>query len=93
MRAHSPFTSAATIPEGEARRLYLAIDGRKSVAELASITHLKMNEMVAALRILLAQKHIQVCDQVGQPIDGSWVLDNPLSESKDTLYFEDGGML
>jgi hypothetical protein len=93
MRAHSPFTGAATIPEGETRRLYLAIDGRKSVAELASITHLMMNEMVAALRILLAQKHIQICDQVGQPIDDSWVLDNPLSESKDTLYFEDGGML
>ena len=77
MRAHSPFTSAATIPEGEARRLYLAIDGRKSVTELASITHLNVKEMDTALRILLAQKHIQVCDQVGQPIDSSWFLDNP----------------
>jgi hypothetical protein len=77
MRTRSPFTSAATMPEGEVRRLYLAIDGRKSVDELAFITQLDMKDMHTALRILLAQKHIRLCDQAGQPVDSSWFLDTP----------------
>ncbi len=76
MRSRSPFTGAVIIPESEARRLYLAIDGRKTVAELAYTTQLSMKDIYAALNVLLTKKHIQLCDQANQPIDGLSFLNN-----------------
>ena len=75
MRAYSPFTRAAPISNREAQRLYLAIDGRKSLAELAALTQLNAKEMESALRQLVAQNQIQVCDKAGLPINGPWLLE------------------
>lgn len=75
MRAHSPFTRASPIREREAQRLYMAIDGRKSLAELAAVTQLNVKDMEKVLRQLVAQNQIQVCDKAGQPINGPWLLE------------------
>ena len=54
MREYSPFSTSVPIRGREAQRLYLAIDGRKSLAELALLT--KLN-----LHLLVEQDLIQVC--------------------------------
>jgi hypothetical protein len=42
------------------RRLYLAIDGRKNIGELAAFMRLSTHEFHAALSLLLKQKRIQI---------------------------------
>jgi hypothetical protein len=75
MRANSPFTRTAPILEREAQRLYKAIDGRKSLVELAALTQLNAKDIESALRQLVAQNQIQVCDEAGLAIDGPWLLE------------------
>lgn len=58
--AHASFNPTIAIPDKLARRLYLAIDGRKNIAELAAITHLAMSDIKSALRILVVQNFIQL---------------------------------
>jgi hypothetical protein len=76
MRSRSPFTSIPVIREREARRLYLAIDDRKNLVELTSITQLNTKDLNMALRILLTQNYIQFYTETGQLIDSSWLLEN-----------------
>jgi len=59
----------------EAQRLYQAIDGRKSLAELAALTHLNTKDVEKALHQLVTQNLVQVCDKSGHPIDGPWLLE------------------
>ena len=75
MRAHSPFTRAAPIQEQEAQRLYKAIDGRKSLVELAILTQLNTKDVEKALHQLVTQNLVQVCNKTGQLIDGLWFLE------------------
>src|SRR6202022_2881126 len=51
---------SSIIQDKNARRLYLAIDGRKSIGELASVMQLTTQEFYAALSLLLAQKRVQI---------------------------------
>jgi hypothetical protein len=76
MRSRSPFTSTPVIPGREARRLYLAIDDRKNLIGLTSITQMNTKDMYMALRILLTQNYIQLYTEAGQLIDSSWFLEN-----------------
>lgn len=71
LQASNPFASALIIPEKNARRLYSAIDGQKSVVELAQITHLDTQEMIDALLYLAQQQHIRFQDPQGNPIGSS----------------------
>ena len=75
MREYSPFSRVAPIRGREAQRLYLAVDGRKSLTELAALTQLNAKDMETALSQLVAQNQIQVCDRAGQPINGPWLLE------------------
>jgi DNA-binding transcriptional regulator YhcF (GntR family) len=59
----------------EAQRLYQAIDGRKSLAELATLTELNTKDIEKALHQLVTQNLVQVCNKTGQPIDGPWSLE------------------
>ena len=74
MREYSPFSTSTPIRGKEAQRLYQAIDGHKSLAELARLTKLDTQNMETALRLLVTQNLIQVCDKTGQPINGPWLL-------------------
>ena len=75
MREFSPFARSAPMRSREAQRLYQAIDGRKSLAELATLTQLNTKDIEKALHQLVTQNLVQVCNKTGQPIDGPWFLE------------------
>jgi chemotaxis family two-component system response regulator PixH len=70
----NPLDSSVIIPDKHARRLHAAIDGRKTVDELCSITHLTMKEIYRALQILVAQHRIQLYTPDGKRVDSSLLL-------------------
>jgi CheY-like chemotaxis protein len=59
-----------------ARRLYTAIDGRKNVDELCTVTHLDPKEVYEALQILLAQHRIQLYAPEGRRVESLPFLNN-----------------
>ena len=73
MREYSPFSTSISIRGREAQRLYQAIDGRRSLAELAASTRLNTNDMEKALHSLVTQNVVQVCNKAGQPIEDPWL--------------------
>ncbi len=70
----NPLDSSVIIPDKHARRLHAAIDGRKTVDELCSITHLTMKEIHRALQILVAQHRVQLYTPDGKRVDSSLLL-------------------
>lgn len=60
MRLYSP----------SARRLYTAIDGRKNIETLCTITYLDLKEVYEALQILLARHSIQLYSPEGRRVEG-----------------------
>ena len=74
LRSSNPFSSTPVIPDKQARRLYLAINGQTSVLALSASTQLPMKDLLAALRMLLTQNLIQLFDSAGQPVDSSLFL-------------------
>ena len=71
MRLSNPLDGSVVIPDRQARRLYAAIDGRKTVDELCSITQLDMKEIHRALQILLVQHRIQLYTLDGKRVESS----------------------
>ena len=65
----SPFASSATISDKQALRLYTAIDGRKTVAELCSSTSMTLKEAHTALQTLLSLQRIELYALDGQLVD------------------------
>ncbi len=60
MRSSNPLASSVDIADKQAHRLYAAIDGRKNLGELSSITGLNAKEIYAAVQILLSQQRIEL---------------------------------
>ena len=71
MQADNPFAGGVIISDKQARRLYFAIDGKKSIAELADSMRMDQQEVISALRFLLKQKHIRLHEPNGKVIDSS----------------------
>jgi DNA-binding response OmpR family regulator len=69
MLTSNPFTGTSAIRDKQARRLYGAIDGRKTVGELTSMLALEAEEMRSTLRILLQGQHIQVYTLAGHLVE------------------------
>ena len=74
MRFTNPLAESVDIQDKLARRLYAVIDGRRGVEELAAMTSLTRPEMHHALRVLLSQQRICLYQPDGQPVDGSFLL-------------------
>ena len=72
MRSSSPFARSTAIKDELARLLYGAIDGRKTVAELAAATGLETRDVFRGLRILLQIHCIDLHDSAGQPVEVSF---------------------
>lgn len=66
MRTNSPFARTPVIEDEQAHKLYTAIDGRKTLAELASATGLENKGITRAVRVLLEENCIQIYDAEGQ---------------------------
>ncbi|GCE14306.1 hypothetical protein [Tengunoibacter tsumagoiensis] len=70
-QAHSPFRTIMTQLDAHARRLYIMVDGRKNVGEIADLIQLPTRDLSQALRNLLNQQYIQLHESNGQIIDGT----------------------
>jgi hypothetical protein len=70
----NPLTDANPIRDKQARRLYAAVDGHKSVMELCNATRLTLEEAYKALQILLSEQRIRLFGPQGEPVDPSQIL-------------------
>ena len=83
MRSRSPFAPSPITGDERARRLYVAIDGRRTVAELAAMTGLEMKDISQAVRVLLQEHYIELYDAAGQFVEttfdteSSWDAEAP----------------
>lgn len=68
-QAANPFTSTTIIADKDARRLYAAIDGTKSGADLAQATRLTQQEVIQALDYLYKQQRIQLYTSQGEFVE------------------------
>jgi hypothetical protein len=69
LQSINPFAHASIIAHKKARRLYSAVDGYRSGAELAQITHLTHNELIEALRYLFQQHKIEFYTLTGEHVE------------------------
>jgi hypothetical protein len=76
MLSSNPFAGSAIIADKQARRLYTAIDGRTSVADLSDATGINLKEIYTALQTLLEQRRIELSVPGGREVDASLFLDN-----------------
>jgi len=74
MKSSNPLAGVVDIQGKEVRRLYVAIDGRRNVAELALVTQLGMNEIRLALQILCEGRHIQLYEPGRKLVDSALYL-------------------
>lgn len=59
----------AELPNKQTRQVYVAIDGQRTVAELASFTRLNMEEMRASIRILTLRHRVRLYEPGGLLVD------------------------
>lgn len=71
MTSSNPLAGSVAISNKQARRLYSAINGQKSINELCTTTGLSIKEAYIALQFLLAQHRIQIYEPDGQLVDNS----------------------
>ena len=71
MQANNPLANATPITDKRARQLYFAIDGKRSIAQLAESTHIDQSEVSSAVQLLLKQKLIRLHEPNGKAIDTS----------------------
>ncbi len=88
MRTSSPFARSTVTGDERARRLYVAIDGRKTVAELATLTGLKTKDVSNMLRMLLQEHFIELYDSTGRFVETTFAsAPSSLVEQKAELDF------
>ena len=69
MRTSNPFALSPAIEDRQARQLYAAIDGRRTLAELAAMIGLEDKAVTRPLRLLLKERCIQMYDAAGQLVE------------------------
>jgi CheY-like chemotaxis protein len=69
MRTKNPFALSPVIEDRQARQLYAAIDGRRTLAELAALVGLEAKAVTRPLRLLFEERCIQVYDAAGQLVE------------------------
>ena len=60
MRSRSPFAPSPITGDERARQLYVAINGRRTVAELAAMTGLEKKDISQGLRVLLEEHYVEL---------------------------------
>lgn len=69
MRTSNPFAVAPAIADKQARRLYEAIDGKRTLAELVEVVGLNAEAAARPLRALLKENCIRMYDAAGKPVE------------------------
>ncbi len=67
----NPIAASVAISDKLARRLYAAIDDRRNVSELCTLTRLAPQEIYRILQTLVAQQRVQVYESSGRLVDFS----------------------
>jgi hypothetical protein len=78
LQAENPFSSSITINNKLARRIYFAIDGKKSTSDLIALVQCDQQDFNSALRSLLRQKLIQLHAPDGTVVASTLSLDELL---------------
>ena len=78
LKSSNPLASSIVIADKKARRLFAAIDSRKTIGELRSSLDMDVKEAYKALQILVAQHRIQLYEPEGGQLDRSVSLDDNL---------------
>jgi hypothetical protein len=76
LKSSNPLAGSIVIADKKARRLFAAIDSRKTIGELRSSLDMDVKEAYEALQILVAQHRIQLYEPEGGLVDKSVFLDN-----------------
>ena len=76
MLARSPFGDVSNVLDRQTRRLYIAIDGNKSVHDLAQLLQFDMLTMRKLLKTLLQQNRIAFYDAQRRPLQNVPELEN-----------------
>ena len=71
MRTSSPFARSASIRDEQASQLYTVIDGRRTLAELATLTGLEAQAVTRALHVLHKENCIRMYDSAGQLVESA----------------------
>jgi predicted transcriptional regulator len=71
MRTSSPFARIPAIEDEQTNRLYTAIDGRRTLTELAAVTGLEAKTITGAIRALLKEDRIRMYDAEGQLVESA----------------------
>jgi CheY-like chemotaxis protein len=66
--------NASLISDREARFLYMAIDGRRTVERLCMATQMSQEDVSRALRVLLSLQRIQLYEPGGRVVDSSHIF-------------------
>lgn len=74
-RTQNPLSVYLDITDKGARQLYLAIDGQKTVRELANTLYIPFNQVLPALRILVNQQYVQLFGLDGQRVDTAFLFE------------------
>jgi CheY-like chemotaxis protein len=82
MRAINPFAHSTILEDARVRRLYAAIDGRKTITDLATVSGLEISEVFKILDMLRKEDIIQVYDATGHAV-GSDQLLSPVEQTTD----------
>jgi hypothetical protein len=76
MLSSNPFAHPSGISDRQSQRLYDAIDGRRSVAALCSITGLNLSEAQQSLQSLIQTQQIDMYTLDGWPVDSTLLFKN-----------------
>jgi hypothetical protein len=74
LMSSNPLASSVDIPDKQARRLYGAIDGKKNIGALSRATGMEPQEVIRALKHLIAQKRVELYEPGGKLINPSHLL-------------------
>lgn len=67
----NPLASTPVIKDQQVRRIFAEIDGKKTVARLATVTGFDTQEVFQALHVLLRMKAIRLYNEAGQPVENA----------------------
>ena len=82
MRALNPFAHSTILEDESVRRLYAAIDGRKTITDLATVSGLEISEVFKILDMLRKENIIQVYDAAGHAVESDQLL-SPVEQTTD----------
>ncbi len=65
----NPLSGAVDIADKQARHLYKAIDGRRNVEQLCTVTRMSQKEVLTALQVLVTMRRIELYEPQGRLVD------------------------